>query len=264
MTVLRQCPASVCPASQALTFNENWPNRQNKAVDFDASKSKIRLRCAAAKTTDRMTYENLLQSNQAVVIFILACLVAFVVSRRNGAWGRSRTVRTASQFVEARAAALLARLRFVRGPSRACRGVKFWSELLADLEHANREDALPWEVVLAVTEAAQAESIRPAKLRAVIIHKPDSGLIARASVRLSPRSTPRQQNLSRWSGRRAREMRMSRHLSSTRPRNSGTEVPPSLSPLHFVHKSWQRILSNSQHVRCPTHREAVQARARPY
>ncbi|SAL03588.1 hypothetical protein AWB78_06634 [Caballeronia calidae] len=185
-----------------------------------------------------MTYENLLQSNQAVVVFILACLVTFVVSQRNGAWGRSGTVRRASQVEEARTAALLARLRFARGPGRARRGVKFWSELLAELEHANREDALPWEVVLAVTEAAQAESGRAAKLRAVIIHKPDSGLIARASVRIAPRSTPRQQNLSRWSGRRVREMRMSAHLSPTRPRNSRTEVPQtSLSRLHVVQKS---------------------------
>src|SRR5215472_4672440 len=138
-----------------------------------------------------MTYENLLQSNQALVIFILACLVAFIVSRRNGVPGRSRAVTKAAQVESARTDALLARLRFVRGTGRAYRGNKFWHDLLADLEHANREDSLSWEVVLAVTEAAQAETSRTAKLRAVIIHKPDSGLIARASMRFSPQLTPR-------------------------------------------------------------------------
>jgi hypothetical protein len=186
-----------------------------------------------------------------VVLMMLACLAAFVVSRRSGVWGRSRTVRKAEQVEAARTAALLARLRFVRGPGRSYRGVKFWHELLADLEHANRDDALSWEVVLAVTAAAQAETCRTAKLRAVIIHRPDSGLIARASMRFNPRLTPQRQKLSRWSGRRAREMRMPVHSSATRSKNTRTEELPARRPaLPFVRKSRQRILSNWQRIRC--------------
>jgi hypothetical protein len=100
----------------------------------------------------------------------------------------------------------MARLRSVRGAGRPYRGAKFWHELLADLEHANREDAISWEVVLAVTDAVKAETCRTEKLRAAIIQRPNAGLIARASTRFSPRSTPRRLKLARWRGRRAREM----------------------------------------------------------
>jgi len=162
---------------------------------------------------------------------MLACFVAFIVRRRSDVWGRARTVRKATQVDTAVSATLLARLRFVRGPGRAYKGVKFWNELLADLEHANREEFLSWEVVLAVTAAAQAESCRTVKLRPVSVHKFDSGLIARASMRFSPRFTPRQQKLSRWSGRRAREMRMSVHSPSALPKNSRTKVLSTSRPL---------------------------------
>ena len=178
-----------------------------------------------------------------------ACLAALIVSRRSRAWGRSRKVRKAEQVEAARTAALLARLRFVRGPGRAYRGVKFWHELLADLEHADRDDALSWEVVLAVTEAAQAETCRTAKLRAATIHRPDSGLIARASIRFSPRLTSRRQKLSRWSGRRARELRVPVHSSATRSKSTRTEEPLTRPPLlRLVRKSRQQILSNWQRI----------------
>jgi hypothetical protein len=75
---------------------------------------------------------------------------------------------------------------------------KFCSSTAGAMEHARS-----WEVVLAVTEAAQAETCRTAKLRAATIHRPDSGLIARASIRFSPGSTSRRQKLSRWSARDA-------------------------------------------------------------
>ncbi|SEK07367.1 hypothetical protein SAMN05192539_103853 [Paraburkholderia diazotrophica] len=198
-----------------------------------------------------MTYENLLQGNQAfVIVMTLAFLAASIVCRRSSVWGGSRTVAKAAQVEAARTAALLARLRFVRGPGRSYRGVKFWHELFADLEHANREDALSWEVVLAVTEAVQAETCCTAKLRPVMIHRPDSGLIARASMRFSPRSTPRWQKLSRWRGRRAREVRMGMHSPATPSKNWRTEeLPTHRSFLHLVQKSGQRIMSDWQRVR---------------
>ena len=220
-------------------------------VDFDGRNSRMRLRCAAAKnptrrTPKRMALENLLQSNQALVIVtMLAFLAASMVSRRSGLWSRSRTVKKAAQVEAARTAAVLARLRFVHGPGRAYRGLKFWHELFADLEHANREDALSWEVVLAVTEAVQADTCRTAKLRAVIIQRPDAGLIARASTLFAPRLTPRRQKLARWSGRRAREVRVSVHSSSSPSKNWRTEEARTRRPfLGVVQKSGQRILSN--------------------
>lgn len=198
-----------------------------------------------------MAYENLLQSNHAlVIVMVLALLAASIVSRRSGVWGRSLTATKAAQAEAARTAAFHARLRFVRGPGRSYRGVKFWHGLFADLEHANREDALSWEVVLAVTEAVQAETCRTAKLRAVVIHRPDSGLIARASMRFSPRSTPRRQKLSRWRCRRAREMRTLVHSSATLSKDWRTQEPPTRQPfLRFVQKSGQRILSSWQRIR---------------
>jgi hypothetical protein len=173
-----------------------------------------------------VAYENFLQSNQAVVVVtMLAFAVASFVNRRGGVWGRSRALRKAAQVEAARTAVLLARLRSVRGPGRSCRGIKFWHEFLAELENANREDALSWEVVLAVTEAVQAETCRAAKLRAPTIQRPDAGLIARASTRFSPRPTPRRQKLARWRSRRAREMRMSVHPSASSPKNWRAEEP---------------------------------------
>ena len=111
-------------------------------------------------------------------------------------------------------AALLARLRSERGPGRSSRGARFWRELFADLESASREDDISWEVVFAVTEAVQAEVCRTARLRAVMNHRPDAGLLARVGTRFSRASTPGRSKVMRWSSRRARAVLMSAHSSA--------------------------------------------------
>jgi hypothetical protein len=50
-----------------------------------------------------MAYENLLQSNQAlVVVTMLAFIVASFVSRRGGVWGHSRALKKAARVEAAR------------------------------------------------------------------------------------------------------------------------------------------------------------------
>ncbi|MGF6604327.1 hypothetical protein P3T23_009082 [Paraburkholderia sp. GAS448] len=148
---------------------------------------------------------NFLQGNQTLVVFsALVFFAASFVIWRGGVLGRYRAPRKAEQRKAIRKAVLLARLQSARGPGRSSKGVKFWRKLFADMESASREDEISWEVVLAVTEAVQAEACRTAKHRAVTFQRPDAGLLARAGTRFSRASTHRRRKVTRWSSRRAR------------------------------------------------------------
>jgi hypothetical protein len=167
-----------------------------------------------------------LQGNQILaVVSALAFFVASFVVWRGGVLARFRTSGMAVQREAIRTAAWLARLRTSRSRSLQ-QGHQFWHELFADLESASREDDIPWEVVFAATEAAQAEVCRTAKLRAAMIQRPNAGLRARVGTRLSRASTPGGRRVTRWSSRRARTILQPAHSSAERQDRYSRRGPP--------------------------------------